>query len=93
MKISSTTIVVALLALVLMLCFIGQAEAKPSCDSCLKAGYPYLCKGSISDGKCFQNAGDVTCDGAGCICCKKTASSGCQSCEDDDEPDEDDDDM
>lgn len=88
MRLSSVCMIVC--ALLVLMCFLGSAEAKPSCDSCMKAGFPYLCKGSISDGKCFQNAGDVTCDGDGCICCKKQASSGCQSCEDDDEPDDDD---
>ncbi len=93
MKISTKTIVLIALGLVMLLCFVSQpAEAKPTCDSCLKAGYPYLCKATISDGKCFQNAGDVSCDGNGCVCCRKTATSGCQSCEDDDEPEEDDDD-
>lgn len=85
-------LIAALAMLVLLTVFAAfTAEAKPNCDSCQKAGYPYLCRATINSGICFQNAGDVTCDGDGCVCCRKTATTGCQSCEDDDEVDDDED--
>lgn len=90
---AKTIICIALCVLVLLGFLSYTAEAKPNCDSCLKAGYPYLCKATINSGVCFQNAGDVTCDGGGCVCCRKQATSGCESCEDSDEVDDDDDDI
>jgi hypothetical protein len=88
-----TLLCVALCVLALIGYFAVTAEAKPNCEGCLKAGYPYLCRATINSGVCFQNAGDVTCDGDGCVCCRKTATTGCESCEDNDEVDDDDEDI
>ena len=77
------------LALLVVLLLCTAVDAKPNCDECLKAGYPYLCKATINSGICFQDSGDAQCDGDGCTCCRKKATSGCVTCEEDD-GDEDD---
>ena len=90
---TTVAVSVALVAAVLVASFGVTAEAKITCDSCMKSGHPYLCKATMQSGACFNGAGDATCDGNGCVCCKKTAGPGCQSCDaadDDDEDDEDD---
>lgn len=91
----STILAIAVLCFILAMSYVTfTAEAsKPTCDSCTRAGYPYLCRATINSGKCFQNAGDVTCDGDGCVCCKKQAGPGCESCDGDDVEDDDEDDV
>lgn len=87
----TTILVVALVLLAIFAIVATPALAnKPTCDRCMKSGYPYLCKATMQSGLCFQNAGDATCDGSGCTCCRKEAGAGCRSCDDLDEDEDDD---
>eukprot|EP00758_Cryptobia_borreli_P015573 Tbor_TRINITY_DN6035_c0_g1::TRINITY_DN6035_c0_g1_i1::g.11550::m.11550 len=83
---------VLLLGLTIISIFIpsGVYGNRPTCDICIKSGYPYLCKASLTSHICLTKAGDTDCDHEMCVCCKEEPMGGCHVCEETDEDDTED---
>lgn len=84
-------LLIALCCMMLLAFVCTRADAaKLTCDQCQAKNYPYLCKGTFRSGVCLGNAGEVSCEGGQCTCCRSTAMSGCESCDADEDDDDDD---